>query len=217
MVAKGEGLVSCVIACLHHSKFGIGVGKFHDLSFEGFTDTVYTHNLKRAIINKVGMFNTNLDRNQDIELTGRIRAAGGLIFLSSQLDTIYIPRNSVFSFIKQYFRNARFLFETTYITKNALSLRHFIPLFFVVFIILSFYLLFNTHIVVWSLVLISIWLFYFTLDLFFSVKLSKSIKQFILLFVFHPLLHIVYGLGTFWGGLNLLFKPLTKILKKNHV
>ena len=51
MIAKGMGYIGKTIEFLHHSKFGIGVGKFHDPNFEGPADAVYTLNFKRSILN----------------------------------------------------------------------------------------------------------------------------------------------------------------------
>jgi len=206
MVAHGIGLISEAIAKLHHSKLGIGVGKFHDMSFEGFTDTVYTFNFKRKVIDDVGLFNTKLIRNQDIELAGRIKKNGGKIYLSSRLDAIYVPRNSIISFIKQYFCNAKFLFETLRLTYSALSVRHFVPLIFILFIPFSIYWILQSNVIALSLLASFIWLTYFSLLVFFSNKLSTSNIQFSLLMFLHPLLHIVYGCGTLWGGANLVCK-----------
>lgn len=208
MVAHGIGFVSSAIAKLHHSKFGIGIGKFHDMSFEGFTDTVYTFNLKRQVINEVGLFNTRLIRNQDIELAGRIKNSSSKknIYLSSKLDAAYVPRNSIVSFVKQYFRNAKFIFETFNYTKGALSIRHLVPLIFILFIPISVYLFFNSQALILLIILSLVWLSYFILDLFYSIKQSDSLLQLLFLIFLHLLLHIVYGIGTLWGGIKMVYK-----------
>ena len=210
MVAKGKGYISSAVAALHHSKFGIGVGNFHNMSFEGYTETVYTFNLKRELLERVGAFNTSLVRNQDIELAGRIRKKGGKIYLSSKLDAIYTPRNSIISFVKQYFNNAAYLFETIKSTSSSLSIRHFVPFFFVLFVLASIYLFLMPELYVLRLLASIVWLLYFLLDLFFSVKLADTIKQFLLLFLLHPLLHVVYGIGTFWGGIMVVYNSIIK-------
>lgn len=208
MVAKGSGNVSSAIAKLHHSKFGIGVSKFHDVSYEGFVDTVYTFNLRRETIIKNGLFNTLLLRNQDIELAGRIRKNGGKIFLSSSLDAIYIPRNNISSFVKQYFKNSKFLFETLAFTNSALSLRHFIPLMFIFLFPISIFIL--DYPLLFTILFSLIWLFYLLLNIFFSIKFADSFKQVFLLFILHPILHIVYGVGTLIGGFYFIFKKRLK-------
>lgn len=211
MVAKGNGNVSSAIAKLHHSKFGLGVSKFHDVSYEGFVDTVYTFNFRRETLTKNGLFNTLLLRNQDIELAGRIRKNGGKIFLSSSLDAIYVPRNNIVSFVKQFFNNSKFLFDTLSFTKSALSIRHFIPLMYILFILISFLFIVIYNVPFMTYFLFAIWGIYFNIIFFFSVKLSDSIIQFIILFFLHPLLHVVYGVGTLVGGLQMCFRKIKQL------
>lgn len=208
MIAQGSGFIGKAIELLHHSKFGIGVGKFHDPKVEGYVDTVYTFNITRNIINKVGGFNTWLVRNQDIELSSRIRKQGGKIYLSYKLDAIYRPRKSLKGFIKQYFNTGKWSIPTIIVSPNSLSIRHFVPLLFVLVLCLlgCMYIFSNVNIngnvlflIKYSL-LLTIIIYCFT-NIYYSLtaSLKGGFQYYPLLLLLFPLLHLSYGFGTLFS------------------
>lgn len=205
MIAKGKGYIGKTIEFLHHSKFGIGVGKFHDPNFEGAADTVYTLNFKRSILNNNHPFDNRLIRNQDIEFSSKILKSGGKIFLSKKLDIIYKTRDSINDFVKQYFNNGLWILPTKIISKETLSLRHFIPLFFTIFIFLIFLIEFSyiSQLIPSNIIFLFrvILILYVVLNIIFSLKtgLEKGIKYIFSTFLLFFLLHFSYGLGTIFG------------------
>ena len=92
MRAVGTNYVGKAISLLHHSFFGMGGGRFHDVNYEGYVDTVYLGAYRREVFEKVGYYDERLVRNQDIEMNARIRRNGGKIFLTSKIKSYYHNR-----------------------------------------------------------------------------------------------------------------------------
>lgn len=92
---------------------------------------------RRAIFDRVGLFDEDLVRNQDIELNGRIRRAGGRIVLSPRIRSTYFCRSTLRALWKQNYINGLWLFPTVAKTPKALSWRHYVPLAFVFTLLFS--------------------------------------------------------------------------------
>ena len=83
-----------------------------------------------------------------------------------------------------------------------MGVRHFIPLIFLV----SLILLPIIAIVlswVWWLYLCEIVL-YFMLDVFFAIKCTKKLKKIVLLITLFPIFHLSYGFGSLKGIIKLI-------------
>ena len=133
----GEGWIGETIALAYSLRFGVGGALFRRATTETEADTVYMGIFRRDVFDRVGLFDEELIRNQDIELNGRIRRAGGRIILSPQLRTTYFHRHSIGTLWRQNYTNGLWLFPTLAKTASALSWRHFVPLAFVSSLLLS--------------------------------------------------------------------------------
>lgn len=207
MRAVGTNYLGKAIAFLHHSPFGLGGGKFHDVEYEGYVDTVYLGAFRKEVFNKIGLYNEKLIRNQDIELNSRIQKAGGKIYLTPEIKSYYYNRDSIFGLIRQNFRNGLWNIKTKNINSDALSIRHFIPLFFVLSLLagLSLSVIESTRLFgnfIFSASLGS----YFLVSLYFSSKVikEKGFKYFWVMPFLFFVLHFSYGIGSLVG----LFKVL---------
>ncbi|MFQ5786588.1 MAG: glycosyltransferase family 2 protein, partial [Thermodesulfobacteriota bacterium] len=222
MRAIGNGYIGKAIELAHHSKFGLGGGKFHDDNYSGYVDTVYLGAWPKRVFEEVGLFDERLVRNQDIEFNARIRKAGGKIFLTPEIKSYYHCRNTLQGLWRQNYENGKWVVYTKAIVPYCLSWRHFIPLLFVVSLLLSgvisvicylfefnklstFYFLLSTITISGS---------YLFANLFFSVLLSikNGLKHFFILPIVFGTLHLSYGLGSAWGLLT-----LKKWTKENRI
>jgi hypothetical protein len=158
----------------------------------------------------VGLFDESLVRNQDIELNGRIRSAGGRVVLSPLIRSTYFCRNSLLGLWKQNYRNGLWLLRTALKTPKSLSVRHFIPLAFICALLLGLVIALTFKggwillaLVAGSYLLASSaasllaafyqgWRFALTLPVVFSV------------------LHISYGVGTLVGLCSELVRGLER-------
>ena len=131
LTPHGEGWIGRAIAVAQNLRFGLGGGLFHRATHETEADTVYMGVFKKEIFQYVGNFDEKLARNQDIELNGRIRRAGGRIILSPEIRSIYYSRTSLRALWWQNFNNGLWLVPTQQNTPGALSFRHYVPLLFI--------------------------------------------------------------------------------------
>lgn len=86
------------------SKLGVGGATYKDPSNSGFVDTVFCGAFRREVFETVGMYDPKAITNEDSELNQRILEAGGKIWLSSEIEAYYYPRDSFKSLSKQYFK-----------------------------------------------------------------------------------------------------------------
>ncbi|MBO7134717.1 MAG: glycosyltransferase family 2 protein [Bacteroidales bacterium] len=190
------------------SPFGVGNSSFRtgtDKIMEA--DTVPFGCYNREVFEKFGYYNTKLIRNQDIELNKRIKAKGGKIYLIPDALCTYYARETFGAIAQNNYRNGLWNILTVKITNNfsSLSLRHFIPLIFLLSLILpsAFAALW------WPLSLISgLSLNCYLLALcLISLKLAvtKKLNFFYLCWTF-IVLHFSYATGSLVG----IFKHVKK-------
>ena len=151
-------------------------------------DTVPFGCYKREVFDKIGLFNENLVRSQDMEFNLRLKKAGGKILLVPNIVSYYYPKSNLKDFFLHNFEDGVWAIYPLKFVKAPLRLRHYIPLFFVLTLPLS----------IWPYILVS---------LFFSFKITL-IKKDVRLFFVMPLVfsvrHFGYGLGSVWGLIKLI-------------
>lgn len=196
----GEDLVSQVIALAMSSKFGVGNSSFRTESgMTKLADTVPFPAYTRAIIEKVGLYDEELVRNQDDEYNYRIREAGGKILLAEDVKSEYYSRGSLKKLWKQYYQYGFWKVRVLQKHPRQMSLRQFVPFVFVLALILTFMLSF---LVQWG------WKAMFGLvSAYLMANLSASIvtasgqdfEQLLLLPLAFAIIHLSYGLGFLVG------------------
>jgi glycosyltransferase involved in cell wall biosynthesis len=134
---KTEGTRARAFAAAYHSRFSTGA-RFHDETFEGWVDTVPYGCWRRETLERLGLFDENLVRNQDDELNLRLTRAGGKIWQSPDILSWYSPRATLTALFLQYFQYG--YWKAAVIRKHRLpgSWRHFVPVVFVLTHILLF-------------------------------------------------------------------------------
>ncbi|MEX1192558.1 MAG: glycosyltransferase family 2 protein [Brumimicrobium sp.] len=191
------------------NKLGVGNGLFRLGVKEPLeVDTVPFGCYSKDVLIELGGYDERLKRNQDIELNKRLKAAGKRIFLIPYTHCVYYARETWRKLAKNNYENGKWNLITTYYTKKmaSLSIRHFIPLIFVLSIVIPALLSF----VFWPfalLSLISLGLYVIALILVIS-KMDRKGTTFIHLLWTFLVLHISYGIGSFIGLFHIgkLFK-----------
>jgi GT2 family glycosyltransferase len=160
-------------------------------------DTVPYGCWPRWVFERVGYFDERLVRNQDIEMNARIRRAGGKIYLLPHAEIYYRSAADLGSLVRYMFRNGEWNILTFRLLKvrRFLSLRHFVPMFFVIGLIISLFLGFIKSIFFYVFVLIV--LSYSVLAIFFSVRYGR--RDWWRMFVGYWVLHLSYGFGELVG------------------
>ncbi len=188
-------------------KFGVGNASFRTGSSEiKAVDTVAFGCYKKETFKKYGLYDERLVRNQDIELNKRIINGGGKIYLIPDVKSIYYARENFMDLAKNNYSNGFWNVLTAYYTKtlNSLSLRHFIPLIFVLSLLfpllLSIFLPKFIYVGLFSLAS------YFALVIIISLNLREKENSFFYLIMSFFTLHISYGMGSLMGIFSLVRK-----------
>ena len=208
-VTKTQGNTNkakAIVAVLSN-RFGVGNSTFRlGVKEVQEVDTVPFGCWMKQTLEEVGMFDTRLIRNQDIELNKRILRAGGSIYLVPDTYCIYYARETFRSLAKNNYGNGQWNVLTLYYTKDmrSLSIRHFVPLAFVLSLLLP---LLGMVISPWlGLVAAASMFCYSILIDIISIQIARKerINIFAVISAFITL-HISYGMGSLIGILKLPF------------
>jgi len=124
---KADCLLPRAIQAAYHSRFSTGGARFHDDGYTGYVDTVPYGCWRKETLLKLGLFDEHLVRNQDDELNLRLTRAGGKIWQSAEIVSLYRPRSTFSALFRQYFQYG--FWKVPVIRKHRLpgSWRHLIP------------------------------------------------------------------------------------------
>ena len=125
------GVRARAVAAAFHSRFSTGGARFHDVSYEGWVDTVPYGCWRKTTLERIGLFDEMLVRNQDDELNLRLSRAGGKIWQSPTIVSWYSPRATLSNLFHQYFQYG--FWKVAVIRKHRLpgSWRHGVPVAFI--------------------------------------------------------------------------------------
>ena len=189
------------------NKFGVGNSTFRiGITSAREVETVPFGCWRREVFDKYGMYDVRLVRNQDIELNKRIIRGGGKIVIVPDTHCTYLARENYKALAKNNYGNGKWNILTVFYTKElrSLSVRHFVPLAFVlsVFLPLLVGMLWQPALWLSALALLA----YLLVLGGVSVKLAKNkrLNLFYLLASF-IVLHVSYGWGSLMGILKLPF------------
>ena len=197
-----KGPTSKAIALVMSDRFGVGNSVFRTgIDRVKEVDTVPFGCFKRSVFERYGLFDIRLSRNQDIEFNKRLVNNGGKIFLVPEIVCKYYARDNYPSFAFNRFKTGMWIIKTAYFTRttSSLSVRHFVPLVFVVSLILPSCL--STLLPALGYVSLLSLAMYMTVFSWRSVVLvaQDSRTSTLNVFIAFLTLHIAYGLGSVCG------------------
>ncbi|WP_446665335.1 glycosyltransferase family 2 protein [Flexivirga sp. B27] len=102
MDAEGTTNFERAVAVAMKSKIGVGGVKFKLGGKPGPAETVYLGVFQRSWLQRVGGYDARFTRAQDWEMNFRIRAAGGVVWFTPELNVTYRPRGSFRTLARQY-------------------------------------------------------------------------------------------------------------------
>ena len=197
------------------SKFGTSSHSSRNLT-EGYSNILPYPVYNRKIIEKIGSFDKNLDRNQDNNLSKRLIKKGYKLFITNKTHTIYHGPKNLFELIKYAYKygfgNGRMLF----LRKPGLSYYHFVPLLFSInflFYIFSLYIVIPFQLNFLINLGISL---YFIINFFNSIMISVTTKKitYLIISLYFLIFHLSYGFSTILGFLNLKLYSIPYIFRK---
>jgi len=186
------------VAAATASRFGVGGSVFRTGGGEQEVDTVPFGCFKRSTFERFGLYDERLVRNQDIELNSRIRKGGGRIVISPDITLTYFTRSTFTGLRQQAFNNGLWNPYTMWIAGGGLRVRHFVPLVFVLsLLVLGCGGLWWPPI--WYALALELTVYLIGAFAFGSQAARKnSTSVFLVVFGFMQL-HVAYGIGLLWG------------------
>ena len=199
---------SCAIKAILAHPFGVGNSTFRTgIDRVQEVDTVPFGCWRKSAFERFGKFDERLIRNQDIEFNKRIHRGGGKIIIIPDTYSTYYARETYSKLANNNYGNGMWNILTVWYTNQlkSLSIRHFIPLLFVLSLIVptivSIFWEPAIYVAIASIVL------YALVVMIISAKIAKSqhLNCFYLVATFF-VLHISYGFGSLVGILKLPLK-----------
>ncbi len=185
-----------IVKVLSHP-LGVGNSSFRTgVDQDQQVDTVPFGLYKRALLVEAGGYDERLVRNHDIELSKRLLARGAKIILSPDVSCSYYAREHFSELAKNNFRNGMWNLFVVRITRNSdsLSLRHFIPLTFILTLIILAGLAFYDVFFLLAFLFLSV-IYLATLSVI-SITLKSNFFYTLIAFI---VLHFSYGFGSLSG------------------
>ena len=185
------------------SMFGSSIASYRRSTKKMYASSLFCGMYKREVFDKVGLYNELLPRSEDNDMSQRIRAAGFKLCYSPDIVYYQHTRNTLPKMLRQKYLNGLWIGRTMGVNPHCFSLFHFVPLAFVLGILLTTALaLFGFP---WLGALM--WGLYGLLVVGISLMeiIKKPLLTNLLLPLLFLLLHVTYGVGTLVGLINMPF------------
>jgi len=209
VLPRSQKLTAIAIAEVLKHPFGIGGARYRvGVEEKTYVDTVAYGVYRKEIFERIGLFDERLVRNQDIEFNLRLQRAGYRIMCIPQAVAYYYARDNYIKLWSNNFGNGFWVTYSRKFVKGAYSLRHLIPLFFVIYLISLALFLCLPISVVFKTIWLSPAVLYASLSVIFSMNIASEKKMMRVapsIFLAFFVLHISYGTGSLYGILKYLF------------
>ncbi|HNO86243.1 MAG TPA: glycosyltransferase family 2 protein [Anaerolineales bacterium] len=182
---------------------GVGDAMYRLNASAGAVDTVPFGSFRRALIEKIGLFDETLLANEDYEFNTRVRESGGMVWLDPSIRSVYFSRSTLGSLSAQYWRYGFWKLKMLNRYPHTLRWRQALPPVFVssliFFIVLSLFFGLAKYALAAQLLL-----YFFVLGLA-GLKLAVEKRNAFLIFGL-PLaiatMHLSWGAGFLWSFIS---------------
>ena len=213
---NGTVVATAIAECLSN-KFGMGNSYFR-VGAKGVmsVDTVPFGCFRKSLFDKIGLYDTDMIRNQDDELNGRIIKNGGKIYLLPDVEIKYFARDKISKVRKMFYQYGLYKPLGNKKLGSPTTIRQFFPLLFVLVLVLGLVLC-----IVFPILLpvyVTVILLHLLTGTFEGIKSAKRTGCagciFIMPYIFINM-HVYYGIGYIKGIYN-LFCHKSFDVKSNH-
>lgn len=191
-----------LIAKMLTSPFGVGGASFRVGGESGWVDTVPFGTFRRDYYEALGGFDERLARSEDNEINYRIRKNGGKIYMTNEIQVTYYCRETVRALAKMAYANGKWNIIAARLCPGSMSLKYFVPLVFVLSLIVMPPLCLLHPLFHWLFVMELA--LYLGLSLFFAWKKTRRSGALLYVAFLFPAFHIPYGLGSLAGVFRVL-------------
>lgn len=202
-----ETVAAVAIAECLSNKFGMGNSYFRVGAKEVMSvDTVPFGCFRKSLFDKVGLYDTDMIRNQDDELNGRIIKNGGKIYLLPDVEIKYFARDKISKVRKMFYQYGLYKPLGNKKLGSPATIRQFFPLLFVIGLVVGLILclLFPVLLPFYGAVIV----LHLLIGVIEGIKSARKTYKYGCIF-FMPYIflnmHISYGIGYLRGMYNLLF------------
>lgn len=187
-----------------NSMFGGGFATFRRAETAQYVSTAAFAIYRKEVFDKVGRYNEQLTRTEDNEMHHRMKQAGYKFYYDPEIISYRVTRSSLVKLLKQKYLNGYWIGRTMGVEPRCFSLYHFVPLAFVLAIIVSTIMaMFG---MVWACILL--WCAYGAVNIIMTFMAILGCKDrnicFICLPILFLLLHVWYGFGTIVGLFDII-------------
>jgi succinoglycan biosynthesis protein ExoA len=216
VLAQAQGPLPRAVTAAFHSRFSTGgASKFRESTYEGWVNTLPFGAWRKTTLERIGLFDESLVRNQDDELNIRLLRAGGRIWQTPALSSWYSPRATLSKLFHQYFQYGFWQVPVLRKHNNLSSWRKFVPVAFVLAHLVAVIALllaavsgspwFEPLLFTW-LALLAVYLFLvLTASLLAAIRTGWGTLPY--LPVIFCIYHFSFGLGFLVGFLRLALPP----------
>ncbi len=198
MLRRGWDPTARAIASVTMSPFGVGDSSHNYSRDPMWAETVFLGMWPRWVFERIGLFDEELVRNQDDELSYRIREAGGRIWFDPRIVVSYRPRSNLPGLYRQYRQYGMWKVRVLQMHPRALRWRHWVPMLWIGTLVGCTLLGFAAP-EAWLVGLLAVISYVLVIGLASIRTASPEVPSW-RLFATFATLHVGYGIG-FWQGL----------------
>jgi glycosyltransferase involved in cell wall biosynthesis len=203
---RNNSILGAGIAASLSCRFGVGGGGFRVGAKEPmWSDTAFSGCYRREVFDRVGLYDENVARSEDVALNRMLRKSGGKILLVPDIRTSYFTRSTIGEFCRHNFDNGYWITYPLKYGRIVFSGRHLAPLcalcVFMALVIISMFSISGTWL------LLAATLSYLVTCMYYSVKLSAAKRRLAFILVMPMIfatLHFGYALGSLFGLIKAL-------------
>lgn len=196
------------------SMFGSSIAPYRKGNHKTYVKSVFHGAYRKEVFEKAGLFNENLGRTEDNEMHYRIRKAGYKICFNPDIISYQNIRNSWLGMLRQKYGNGHWIGLTLGICPRCFSIHHFVPLLFILALIITGFL----ALIGYKCLFFLLCVLYVAIDLLMSLFAIRKQRKYIYYFLLPTIflsLHIAYGVGTLFGIIEMPLW-LKKIKRKEN-
>lgn len=201
----GETTMAQAIALAQSSPFGVGNAAFRYATVGQYVDTLAFGAYRRSIFERIGLFDEELQRNQDDEFNFRLVRSGGKIWLDPAITSTYFSRTTIPALWTQYFDYGFWKVRVIQKHGRLASWRHLVPPALVLTLIGSAIIAWITRTPVWILI-IAVPYLVGCIGASIIISARRGWRFFTRLPFAFATMHLAYGFGFLAGLLRWNFR-----------
>lgn len=170
------------------------------------TDTVFGGCYRKEVFDRIGLFNEDLKRSQDMEFNLRLKRNGGKILLVPDIISYYYPKDNILDFLVHNFNDGIWAIYPLKFTHSMLKTRHYFPL--LTLLLFAGSIILGLLLPRFLLAVEFLALLYFLLSLYFSLRIAIKERKLALLFLMPAVFfirHFFYSVGSLIGLVKIIF------------